>query len=53
MTFLSEMKLRIFAAIETVTPQMLENTFRETEYRLDIYVPRKARMLKLLAFCSI
>jgi hypothetical protein len=24
------------AAIETVTPQMLENTWREIEYRLDI-----------------
>jgi hypothetical protein len=31
-----ELKLRIVAAIETVTPQMLENTWRETEYRLDI-----------------
>jgi hypothetical protein len=27
---------RIVAAIETVTPQMLENTWREIEYRLDI-----------------
>jgi DNA-binding transcriptional MerR regulator len=26
----------VVAAIETVTPQMLENTCRETEYRLDI-----------------
>jgi hypothetical protein len=35
-TSLNEMMLRIVAAIETVTPQMLENTWRETEYRLDI-----------------
>jgi hypothetical protein len=35
-TSLDELKLRIVAAIETVTPQMLENTWRETEYRLDI-----------------
>jgi hypothetical protein len=35
-TFLDELKLRIVAAIETVTPQMLENTWREIEYRLDI-----------------
>jgi hypothetical protein len=35
-TSLDELKLRIVAAIETVTPQMLENTWREIEYRLDI-----------------
>jgi hypothetical protein len=34
-TSLDEPKLRIVAAIETVTPQM-ENTCREIEYRLDI-----------------
>jgi hypothetical protein len=33
---LDELKLRIVAAIETVTPQMLENTWREIEYCLDI-----------------
>jgi hypothetical protein len=31
-----ELKLRIVAAIGTVTPQILENTWREIEYRLDI-----------------
>jgi hypothetical protein len=31
-----ELKLRIVAVIETVTPQMLKNTWRETEYRLGI-----------------
>jgi hypothetical protein len=35
-TSLDELKLRIVAAIETVKLQMLENTWRETEYRLDI-----------------
>jgi hypothetical protein len=35
-TYLNELKLRTVATIETVTPQMLENTWRETEYRLDI-----------------
>jgi hypothetical protein len=35
-TSLDELKLRIVAAIETVTLQMLENTWRENEYRLDI-----------------
>jgi hypothetical protein len=35
-TSLDELKLRIVAAIETVTPHMLENTCREIEYRLDI-----------------
>jgi hypothetical protein len=35
-TSLDELKLRIAAAIETVTPQILENTWREIEYLLDI-----------------
>jgi hypothetical protein len=35
-TSLDELKLRIVATIETVTPQMLENTWREIEYHLDI-----------------
>jgi hypothetical protein len=29
---LDELKLRIVAVIKTVTPQMLENTWREIEY---------------------
>jgi hypothetical protein len=35
-TSLDELKLRIVAAIETVTPQTLKNTLRVTEYHLDI-----------------
>jgi hypothetical protein len=35
-TSFDELKLRIVAVIETVTRQMLENTWREIEYRLDI-----------------
>jgi hypothetical protein len=35
-TCLDELKLRIVAAIEIVAPQMLENTWREIEYNLDI-----------------
>jgi hypothetical protein len=35
-TSLDDPKLRIVAAIETVTLQMLENTWREIEYRLDV-----------------
>jgi hypothetical protein len=35
-TSLDELKLRIVAAIETVTPQILENTWRDIEYLLDI-----------------
>jgi hypothetical protein len=34
MTSLDELKLRTVAAVETATPQMLENTWRETEYRV-------------------
>jgi hypothetical protein len=33
-TSLDELKLRIVAAIETVTPQMLENTWKEIEILL-------------------
>jgi hypothetical protein len=35
-TSVDELKLRIFAAIETFPLQMLENICREIEYRLDI-----------------
>jgi hypothetical protein len=35
-TSLDDLKLKIVAAIETVIPQMLENTWSEIEYRLDI-----------------
>jgi hypothetical protein len=35
-TSLDELKLRIVVAIETVTPQMLENIWRKIEYLLDI-----------------
>jgi hypothetical protein len=35
-TSLDELKLRIFAAVETITRQMLENPRKEIEYRLDI-----------------
>jgi hypothetical protein len=33
--------LRIVAAIETLTPQMVENNLREIKYRLDIVRSRK------------
>jgi hypothetical protein len=36
MTSIDELKLRIVAAIETISPQLLENTWRETEYCLEI-----------------
>jgi hypothetical protein len=35
------MKLRIVAAVETVTPQMLENNWRETKCSLDILCATK------------
>jgi hypothetical protein len=38
---LYELKLRIVAAIETVTPQMPENTWRKIDYRLDILHAKK------------
>jgi hypothetical protein len=36
LTSLDELKLRLVAATATVTPQTLENTWREIEYHLDI-----------------
>jgi hypothetical protein len=47
-TSLDELKLRIVAAIETVTPQMLENTCRETEYRLDILRATKGAHIEVV-----
>jgi hypothetical protein len=40
-TPLDKRKLRIVTAIETVTPQMLENTWREIEYCMDISRAKK------------
>jgi hypothetical protein len=50
-TSLNELKLRItcIAAIETIIPQMLENTWRETEYHLDILHATKG----ILLFCIL
>jgi hypothetical protein len=47
-TSLDELKLRIVAVIETVTPQMLENTWREIEYRLDILRAMKGEHVEVV-----
>jgi hypothetical protein len=47
-TSLDELKLRIVAAIKTVTPQMLENIWRETEYRLDILCATKGTHVEVV-----
>jgi hypothetical protein len=47
-TSLNELKLRIVAAIETVAPQMLENTSRATKYRLDILREMKGVHVEVL-----
>jgi hypothetical protein len=49
MTSLDELKLRIVAAIETVTRQMLDNTRKEIEYRSDILRATKSALLKLFS----
>jgi hypothetical protein len=46
-TFLNEQKLRIVAAIERDT-QMLENTWREMEYRLDIIRTKKGAHVEVV-----
>jgi hypothetical protein len=45
---LDKLKLRIVAAIETVTPQMLENTWQEIEYHLDILRATKAAHVEVV-----
>jgi hypothetical protein len=47
-TSLDELKLRIIAAIEIFTPQMLENTWRETEYRLGILRAMKVARVEVV-----
>jgi hypothetical protein len=47
-TSLDELKLRIVAAIETVTPQMLENTWREIDYLLHILRGMKGVHIKVV-----
>lgn len=47
-TSLDELKLRIVAAIETVSPQMLENTWKEIEYRLDILRATKGSHIEVV-----
>jgi hypothetical protein len=48
-TSLDELKLRIVAEIETVTPQMLENTWREIEYRFDILRVTKGARVQVVS----
>jgi hypothetical protein len=47
-TSLDELKLRIVAAMETVTSQMLENTWREIEYRSDILRAKKRSRVEVV-----
>jgi hypothetical protein len=47
-TSLNELKLRIVAVIKTVTPQMLENTWREIEYLLDILCAMKGAHVEVV-----
>ena len=43
---ITNLKARITDAFATVTEDMLENTWRETDYRLDVSVQQKEHMLK-------
>jgi hypothetical protein len=47
-TSLEELELRIVAAIETVTPQMLKSTWREIKYRLDILRATKGAHVEIV-----
>jgi hypothetical protein len=44
----NEVKLRIVAAIETVTLQMLENTWREIKYHLDFLCATKGAYIEVV-----
>jgi hypothetical protein len=43
----------VAAAIETVTPQMLENTCREIEYRLDILRATKGAHVEVVYHSAV
>jgi hypothetical protein len=45
---LDELKLRIVAAVETITPEVLENTWREIEYRLNILRATKGARVEVV-----
>jgi hypothetical protein len=47
MTSLDERKLRIVAAIEIVTPQILESIWREVEYRQNILYSLKGALVEV------
>jgi hypothetical protein len=47
-TSLDESKIRIFAAIETITPEVLQKTWREVEYRLDIFRAKKGAHVEVI-----
>jgi hypothetical protein len=51
-TSLDELKLRIVAAIETATPQIL-NTWREIEYRLDILRVKKGANVEVVSHSAV
>jgi hypothetical protein len=51
--FLDELKLRIVAAIERVTLQVLESIWREIEYRLDILHPTKGAHVEVVCHSAL
>jgi hypothetical protein len=48
LTSVDEPKLRMFTAMEIVTPQMLENICKVTEYRLDILRAKKCAHVEVV-----
>jgi hypothetical protein len=47
-TSLDELRLRIIATIEAVSPQMLANICREIEYRLDTLSAKKGAHVEVV-----
>jgi hypothetical protein len=52
-TSLDELKLRIVAVVERDTPRMLENSWRETEYRLDILRAMRGTHVEVLEHSAV
>jgi hypothetical protein len=50
---LVDLKLGIFAAIETVTPQMLQKIWKEIEYLFDILSATDGTHIEVVWHCSV
>jgi hypothetical protein len=52
-TSFDELKLRVVAAIKQLTSQMLENTWRKVEYRLDILRAKEGAHVEVVQHSAV